>query len=144
MPHRLIHLVNLLGGTIHIAFVTVLGSVILIKDPSTRRPSQVHLWFDNNSYCKVYLLRITNEAPETRWRGAEMGLLITPVAGRKGFFTLIGAYFPTIKSCLAGNLNSLENSRKSFEPLRDDDLPLYKGIHRINEAGTRMYMITLI
>ncbi|TGO60951.1 hypothetical protein BCON_0031g00290 [Botryotinia convoluta] len=133
-----------LGGAIRIACVKVLDSEIFIKDLSTKKPSEVDVHFDNSSHSKVYLLKITNAASGTIWDGAEEGLLITPVAGRKGFFTRIGIYLPKGDLDLVNNVKVLEDARKSLEPLRDDELSLYEGIYGINEAGKRMYTITLI
>ncbi|TGO25299.1 hypothetical protein BPAE_0083g00320 [Botrytis paeoniae] len=133
-----------LGGTIRIACVKILDSEILIKDPSTKKPSEVEVYFNNSGHSKVYLLKITNTALGTIWDGAEEGLLITPVAGRKGFFTRIGTYLPKGDLDLMNNVIVLEDARKSLEPLRDDELSLYEGIYGMNEAGKRMYIITLI
>ncbi|KAF7894520.1 uncharacterized protein EAF01_009971 [Botrytis porri] len=95
-------------------------------------------------HAKVCLLKITNAAPETIWNGAEAGLLITPVAGRKDSFTRIGACFPNSDSCLAGNMKILEDAQKSLDLVRDDELSFYEGIYEINEAGKQMYIIILI
>ncbi|KAJ8061013.1 hypothetical protein OCU04_010091 [Sclerotinia nivalis] len=132
-----------LGGTIRIACAKLpVGTDISIERYDSpvligEELCMIDLYFDNGRHhSKAYLLKITALLPKA---DHEAGLLITPVAGRKGFFTRIGVY-----KARWGGEKVLENVRSNPEPLCDDELSLYEEISGINEAGKQMYIITLI
>lgn len=94
------------------ASVKITDSEILLQNPSTRKPNEVDLHLDTSSHSEVYLLKTTSVAPGTILNGTEENLLITPVAGREGFFTRIGIYLPKRDLCLLDNVKVVRTHGK--------------------------------
>ncbi|KAF7917649.1 uncharacterized protein EAE98_010065 [Botrytis deweyae] len=71
----------------------------------------------------------------------EEGLIIAPVASKKGVFTRVGIYQVP---AYGGTLQGFENLRNKGELSFENKLSLYKGVSGVNKAGHQTYIITLV
>lgn len=71
----------------------------------------------------------------------EEGLIIAPVARKKGIFTRVGVYQTPGYS---GTLQDFENMRNKGRLSLENELSLYQEVSGVNKAGDQMYIITLI
>ena len=125
----------------------------------------INYYFDDWRDHKIYLLKIfsrkmmgnsklSHQRSRNAQRGAlsllpqiagvhncEEGLIIAPVARKKGIFTRIGVYQAPGYS---GTLQDFENMRNKGGLSLGNELSLYQEVLGVNKARDQMYIITLI